>query len=319
MDAQRPDVTITADGYTARIGLRGGQLLSVTSDDPVTGDAKNMIVPQEQVSDPRSGTVLAPWASRVVKDSYPHGGSSYRLPAAEGDGPTVFGLLHAQEMSIQRQNPSEVTLQTILEPTEGYPFRLEFLLQYRVSGDLGLTSTLSVRYLLEPDGESSAQTDAETTAPTAPFAAGFHPYLTAADAPLKSCRLRLPAAKVAATSPAGKLLGVHPVDESTDLKEGPLLAGRHLEHTYTGLPDEAWTAELLHGPSGFMVRMISNTAWVKVYTGENIDRAGVAVGPMTCPPNGLRTGTDLVELEAVTSVSAGGWYRVGYSLEAFRL
>ena len=42
--------------------------------------------------------------------------------------------------------------------------------------------------------------------------------------------------------------------------------------------------------------------YLMVYTGDTVDpatrrRCGVAIEPMTCPPNALRTGTDVVVLE----------------------
>jgi aldose 1-epimerase len=37
---------------------------------------------------------------------------------------------------------------------------------------------------------------------------------------------------------------------------------------------------------------------MQLYTAEALDREGLAVEPMTCPPNAFATGTDLVVLEA---------------------
>jgi aldose 1-epimerase len=42
--------------------------------------------------------------------------------------------------------------------------------------------------------------------------------------------------------------------------------------------------------------------YLMVYTGDTLEpadrrRAGIAIEPMTCPPNALRTGVDLIELE----------------------
>lgn len=298
-------VTIAAGGYTARIALRGGRLLSLTSQDPLTGNPQNLIVPADQTdtSAAYAGAVLAPWPNRIVKASYVYHDQRYHLPLTEeASGTALHGLLHSVDFAVQQQRESEVHLTAVIEPSTGYPFRLETILVYRVAGQLGLTTTLSTRYA--PDDDA---------APTAPFGAGFHPYLTAADAPLKSCRLRLPATKVIRTKANGKVIGTRSVAGDLDLTDGPLLAGLTIDHTYTNLPKPGWIAELLHGPSGFMVRMIADTPWVQVYTGESINRAGVAVEPMTCPPNAFNTGKSLIDLEP------GVWHRVGYSLEAFRM
>ncbi|GFZ85838.1 aldose epimerase family protein [Nesterenkonia alkaliphila] len=309
MTASAPSVTISAGGYAATVATRGGALLSLTSQDPATGAPQNLIVPAQRAEGGYPGAVLAPWPNRVVKSRYRYREAEYSLqPNEEETGAAMHGLLHGVQLSIQHQRESEVHLTGVIEPTEGYPFRLEVVLVYRVAGHLGLTATLSTRYMPETDDDAESP-----QLPTAPYGAGFHPYLTAADAPLKSCRLRLPASTVANTKPTGKVVGSSPVSGDLDLTDGPLLAGLRIDHAYTGLPEEGWSAELLHGPSGFMVRMISDTAWAQVYTGERIDRAGVAVEPMTCPPNAFNSGKDLIDLEP------GAWHRVGYSLEAFRL
>lgn len=163
----------------------------------------------------------------------------------------------------------------------------------------------------DADAEGSEVEPAPVSVPqTAPFGAGFHPYLTAGGASLKECRLRLPAQTMLNTKADGTVTARKPVSQDFDLTNGPLLAGRKIDHAYTGLPEEGWTAELIHDPSGFVVRMIADSPWVQVYTGDRIDRAGVAVEPMTCPPNALNSGEDLIHLVP------GEWFRIGYSIEA---
>lgn len=297
-------VTIAAGGYTAEIALRGGQLLRLTSQDPTTGSAQNLVVPATAAPGGFAGAVLAPWPNRVAKAAYVFGDTEYSLPVNEEETcAALHGLLYDVELSVDAQRSSEVRLTGVIEATEGYPFRLETVLVYRVAADLGLSVSLMVRYAPQDDDAAGS----------APFGAGFHPYLTAGDAPLKDCRLRLPATTVAKTKPSGKVVDRGPVAGDLDLTNGPLLVSRQIDHAFTGLPDGAWFAELLHGPSGLLVRMIADTPWAQVYTGERIDRAGVAVEPMTCPPNAFNSGEDLLEL------AAGEWFRVGLSIEAIRL
>ena len=166
---------------------------------------------------------------------------------------------------------------------------------------------------LDADADAPESEVAPASVPqTAPFGAGFHPYLTAGGASLTECRLRLPAHTVLTTGPDGAVTGREPVSQDFDLTNGPLLSGRSIDHAFTDLPPEGWTAELVHGPSGFVVRMIADSPWVQIYTGERIDRAGVAVEPMTCPPNALNSGEDLIHLVP------GEWFRMGFSIEAIR-
>ncbi|GAA1141832.1 hypothetical protein [Nesterenkonia lutea] len=163
------------------------------------------------------------------------------------------------------------------------------------------------------DDSDSEQAGTPAGPQTAPFGAGFHPYLTAGGASLRECRLRLPARTMLTTSADGGVTGRTAVTGDFDLSNGPLLSGRRIDHAFTDLPEEGWTAELIHGPSGLVVRMIADSPWVQVYTGEQIDRAGVAVEPMSCPPNALNSGEDLVHLVP------GEWFRMGYSIEAIRI
>lgn len=301
-------VTITADGYSAEIALRGGQLLSLTS-----GGA-DLVVPAAQARGAFAGAVLAPWPNRIAQATYVHDETEYLLEANEEEtGAAMHGLLYDLDLTVQFQRASEVHLVGTIQPTEGYPFPVDVVLVYRVGAEVGLSATLMARYTPENDDDAEADSFERASAAPAPFGAGFHPYLTAGGAALKDCRLRLPAQTVARTDSSGEVVGRDAVAGDLDLTRGPLLVGRSIDHAYTGLPEEGWTAELWHGPSGFMVRMIADTPWAQVYTGELIDRAGVAVEPMTCPPNAFNSGEDVVYL------APGQWFRTGFSLEAMQL
>lgn len=304
-----PSVTISAGGYTASVSLRGGQLLSLTVAEPGTGQRQNLVVPAEKGPDAFPGAVLAPWPNRVAQAKYSYGDEEYQLEVSEeSTGAALHGLLGSVDFTIDRQRDHEVHLTGRIPATDGYPWALDVVLMYRLGAQLGLTTTLMTRHTADDDAaESSAE-----QSPTAPYGAGFHPYLTAGDAPLKACRLKLPASRVAVTKPSGTVVRTSTVAGDLDLTSAPLLAGLSIDHAYTGLPEGGWIAELTHGPSGLMVRMISDTPWAQVYTGDRIQRAGVAVEPMTCPPNAFNTGDNLVHLEP------GQWHRVGYSIEAIR-
>jgi len=43
--------------------------------------------------------------------------------------------------------------------------------------------------------------------------------------------------------------------------------------------------------------MEAEDPWCQVYSGEEIGRAGVAVEPMTCPPDAFNSGEDVIVLE----------------------
>lgn len=297
MNASRPQVSITGGGYSAEIALHGGQLLSLRSQD------LHIVVPSATAEGAFAGSVLAPWPNRIAGASYEHHGVTHSLPAVEeATGAAIHGLLHAVDLEVILHKEHEVHLSGRIPAQEGYPFDLDIVVVYRVSGGTGLTWSLLARYAPQSD-EAPA---------TAPFGAGFHPYLTAGGAPLKECRLRLPAHTQLTTKGDGRAKSRKPVSGDYDLTNGPLLAGRKIDHPFTDLPEDGWTAELIHGPSGFVVRMIADAPWAQVYTGEQIERAGVAVEPMSCPPDAFSSGENLIQL------SAGEWFRFGCSIEAIR-
>ncbi len=64
--------------------------------------------------------------------------------------------------------------------------------------------------------------------------------------------------------------------------------------------------------NGVRIRFGPATPWVQVCTSDfpGGNRAGLAVEPMTCPPDALRTGTDLVVLEP------GATHEVWWQLQA---
>jgi aldose 1-epimerase len=120
---------------------------------------------------------------------------------------------------------------------------------------------LRVDYRLSEDGLRVRTTAENVGAEPAPFGAGHHPYV----------------------------LG--PVDGLA--LDGEPLAGRQLDETR-------------HRPGGWRVRAgdaavwaDASWPWLQVFTGDlpDVARRGLAVEPMTCPPQAFRTGEGVLRLE----------------------
>lgn len=45
------------------------------------------------------------------------------------------------------------------------------------------------------------------------------------------------------------------------------------------------------------VSLCCDQPWVQVYSGEKLQRQGLAVEPMSCPPDAFNSGTDLILLQ----------------------
>ena len=83
------------------------------------------------------------------------------------------------------------------------------------------------------------------------------------------------------------------------------LSGVKLDVTYTDLvrDDSGLCVATLEDPTGATVELSvdRNFPYLQAYTGDNNEpghrRTSVAIEPMTCPPDALRSGKDLVVLE----------------------
>jgi aldose 1-epimerase len=132
---------------------------------------------------------------------------------------------------------------------------------------------LRVEYRLEERG-LVARTEAENVGDRAcPFGAGHHPYLAA---------------------PTGR------VDDL--VVDGERMRGRLLDDTS-------------HRPGGWRIEVAGSAVWadaswpyVQLFTGDlpHIARRGLAVEPMTCPPQAFRTGESVLRL-APGDVFSGEW------------
>jgi aldose 1-epimerase len=69
-----------------------------------------------------------------------------------------------------------------------------------------------------------------------------------------------------------------------------------LDYAFTGLP-ASWTVRLSDPASGHTAELTSDTPWMQLYSGNAIGRVGLAVEPMTCPPNAFVTGENLITLK----------------------
>jgi aldose 1-epimerase len=247
----------------------------------------------EAFSSAGRGQVLAPWPNRLEDGTYSYGGVD---GAAALDEPehnnAIHGLLRWRPWSLADRTDDSVTLRCLLHPTPAYPWTLD----------------VGVRYSLGPTG-LTIQTDATNRADTtAPFGIGFHPYVTVGTDRIDDAQLTIPSGEQLVTDDRGLPTGTHAViggDE--DFMTARPVGGTQLDTAFTALvrdPDDRAIAVLEHPDGGRAVRIWVDPAfrYLMVYTGDTLEpaerrRGGIAIEPMTCPPNALRTGVDLIELE----------------------
>ena len=241
-----------------------------------------------------SGTVLVPWPNRTAGGRWTWDGTDQQLPLSEpAAGNAIHGLLRYTYYEVVDRAADAITLAARVAPQNGWPVPL----------------ATEIRYAVGPDGLSVRHTVRNVGAAAVPFGVGAHPYVRAGDAATDDCTLQL-AATTALPLKGGLPTGPPEADDT--FRDGRPLAGLDLDNAYGGCvpaPGDALVRHRLTSPSGGVEMWADpDFRWVQVFTpADHPDRGrAVAVEPMTCPPDALNSGTDLITLEPGASWS-GGW------------
>jgi aldose 1-epimerase len=300
---------IAFGGYEAVIASVGASLRSLTFED------RDLVVPFEadEVRPGYRGTTLAPWPNRIVDGRYEFGGVEHQLALTEpARGQALHGLLSWAEYADRVIEDDRVVLVAVIEPQTGYPFRVEVETEYRLDEN-GLQQSVTARNL---------------GADAAPWGTGPHPYLVASrslsersktkrQAPaVDAWTLLLPASEVLTVTPDRlSPVAVEPVSEHPewDFQSARPIGDVFIDHAFTGLTrtDGIATVELRAADgTGVAMTWDERCPWVQIHTADNpgfddIHRIGLAVEPMTCPPDAFNSGIDLVVLEPGAEHSAG--------------
>jgi aldose 1-epimerase len=246
---------------------------------------------EDELSPSGRGQVLAPWPNRLDRGRYTFEG---REGAAALDEPearnAIHGLVRWLPWHMTERTDDSVALECVLHPQPGNPWRLELGVTYHLDED-GLTVT-------------SHATNRSTVA--APFGIGFHPYLTIG-ARLDEATLTVPAARRLLTDPRGLPVGEVPVEDSEfDFRQPRAIGDTRLDTGYTKLDRSADSRAYatVEGAGGRSVSVWVDEAfgYLMVYTGDTLQplerrRLGIAIEPMSCPPNAFASGVDVIRLE----------------------
>jgi aldose 1-epimerase len=141
---------------------------------------------------------------------------------------------------------------------------------------------------------------------------GAHPYVRAGGSATDDCTLSL-AASTALPLDGGLPTGpARPVAGDDDFRGGRPLKGLELDHAFGGCTPADGDTLVRHrlvGPAGGVELWAEPPfGWVQVFTPDDHPGRGraVAVEPMTCPPDALNSGTDLISL-APGETWQGSW------------
>jgi aldose 1-epimerase len=247
----------------------------------------------ERCTDGR-GQVLAPWPNRLGDGQYSFDGFSANAALDEPENHNaIHGLVRWLPWTLLGRAQNVVTLGLVLHQQPGYPWRLSLTIEYRL-GRNGLSVTTEAR---------------NSGGHRAPFGLGFHPYLTVGTSSIDSTRLLVPARRRLITDERGLPTGETEVAGSEfDFTAGRLLGQTQLDTGFCDLirePDDTVRVKLdnADGDRGLTVWADPGFSYFMVYTADKVGdaarrRASIAIEPMTCPPDALRSGTSVIDLPA---------------------
>lgn len=266
------------------------------------------------------GHVLAPWPNRLEDGQYSFDGIRGTVPI---DDPShscaIHGLVRWQPWETVELNQDSVTQMYRFLPQPAYPFSLRLYITYAVEDN-----RLSVKF--EAKNVDSIRI---------PFGIGFHPYFAIRTENVDHARLQVPADRRLILDDRGLPIGSESVDGSSydfrrigvglteessprslnDLKLSDCLTNLRLDQ------DGKWRsyfypdAETDSTIEIWGERLFSH---IVCFSGDTlpkeIRRKAVAIEPMTCPPNALRTGDSIIAIAPGETIS-GSW---GINAENFR-
>jgi aldose 1-epimerase len=247
------------------------------------------------------GQVLIPWPNRLRDGSYEFDGRRHQLPLNELDKrDAIHGLVRWAAWTVREREPHRVVVQHVLQPQPGYPFRLEVAIEYRLSDDGLSVTTTATNVGTEP----------------CPYGHGAHPYLTLGTASVDPLILRAPAGTVLTEDERSIPVGRRAVDGTDlDFRQPKPIGSTRLDHCFTDLlrdGDDRARVRLDDPESGTGLTLWVDAAYpyLMLFSGDSLPdgarRRGLAVEPMTCPPNAFRSGESLIRLAPGGSFS-GTW------------
>jgi aldose 1-epimerase len=232
--------------------------------------------------------VLLPWPNRIRDGRWTWQGRELQLDGASAAKPTaIHGLVSWQPWQVLDEAAERVTVGTVVEKHSGYPFRLAVAIDYVLAAER-LTSTVRVRNA----GDAAA-----------PFGVGLHPYLAVGaveDGDIDDAELDIPARTLLVVDDTGLPTGERrPFDGAAGR-----IGDRVFDDPLTDLvrDDDGWARVRLRGPAGQLELAVDAAwPWLQVYSGDTLPegqrRRSLAVEPMSCPPNALADGVDVLVLE----------------------
>ena len=246
--------------------------------------------PATEMSSGGRGQTLIPWPNRIAGGAYEFDGTTQQLPLTEASaGNAIHGLTRWSNWTVTGRAGSTASFRHVLHPQPGYPFTLDCRVDYALS-DAGLRVRTAVRNV----GDRPA-----------PYGTGAHPYLTVGTDTVDQITLTVPGDRYLPTDDNGIPTGTVDVEGTPyDYRAGRLIGAAKIDHCFTDLvrgADGVATVTLAGGDRRVRLWLDGGYHYLQVFTGDTLiparRRRGLAVEPMTCPPDAFRSRTALQVLE----------------------
>ena len=292
---EHPFIEISAGEYRADISAFGGGPRSLECD----GRPLLVDYPRGEFPPLSAATLLAPWPNRVTDGVFIHDGVVHRMQITEpGRSNAIHGFVGNRDWGFVEAGEDHVTLSIEPGPQPGWNWPMRFTVRWSVDEDAGLRADVTAENL----GASEC-----------PFGFGFHPYLSAAGADLDDCVLSVAVERNLPLEPVRNLPAGPDIPADAvvpGLSDGVLTSGLWLDHCFTSPAPSKDAADpvaraRLTGPDGTGVELWADDhfGWFQIFTADPARREGfprvgraLAVEPMTCPPDALRSGRDLIRI-----------------------
>ena len=243
------------------------------------------------------GQPLMPWPNRLRDGAYDFDGEHYELPLTERATATaIHGLVRWASWTATERQADHLVMGHQLYPQPGWPGTLD----------------LSIEYQLGPSGLTVTAGAVNVGARACPFAVGFHPYLTLGTDLVDAISLRVPADQHLELDARGLPVAVGEVASTElDYRRPRPIGEARLDTCFTGLhrgEDGLARVELSSAERSLTLWADEGYGYLMVFTGDTLAdsrrRQGLAVEPMSAPPNVFQSGQSLVALQPGQSFSA---------------
>ena len=275
---------------TATISTAGAALKQLT----VGGKDLITITTGHELNPYADGLVMAPWANRIDGGKWTLDGQELQLEINEPSmNNAIHGLVSQTVFEIANRTESSLKLSALIQPTTGYPFKLE----------------ISVTYELTSDGIDVKHHAKNLSDKAAPFVVGAHPYLQISGTPTEKLEIKSSVRTVDLVNERRIPIGKQDISGSEfDITDWRELSTCDFDHGFSNLVRDSngRAHHLLRSPSGEVLDIWQSAEmkYAFIFTPDfytnNADqtpRTAIAIEPQTGPANAFNSKEDLIWIE----------------------